>query len=341
MNTFEQLMAPVWDSEIIYDEFLTMVRSNGACEAPLLFVPEKVLSVTSADKLMEYEEGRDWIIRENTLCLTEGSRIFAFDEQELVFDECRPEESFPTIDGRYSLFKEGHYFHDRQIAVTYKKASGNLMFAPEFCGNLLPKTMSKLCNKETVKVVLFGDSIAAGANSSGMTLTTPFLPRWGNLFVESLRRHYDTKVELSNPSVGGKDSYWGLENAKAKVADYNPDLAIVAFGMNDRDRGEVFAENIRRIIERVRETSPKTEFILCATTVPNERVKGFYYYQDEHLEALMKLKQEGIAIADFYTMQKHLMNRKRFIDMTGNNLNHPNDFLIRCHAQLLAGMLIK
>jgi len=111
--------------------------------------------------------------------------------------------------------------------------------------------------------------------------------------------------------------------------------------MNDCDRGEIFAENIRGIIERVRETSPKTEFILCATTVPNERVKGFYHYQDEHLEALMKLKQEGIVIADFYTMQKCLMNKKRFIDMTGNNLNHPNDFLIRCHAQLLAALLIR
>lgn len=341
MNTFEQLMAPVWDSEIIYDEFLTMVRSNGVCEAPLLFVPEKVFLVTSADKLTEYKEGRDWVVRENMFCLTEDSRIFAFEEEQLIFEECRSEESFPTKDGKYSLFKEGHFFHDRQIAVTYKKKNGSMMFVPKFCGDMLPRTMKKLCNRETLKVVLYGDSIAAGANSSGMTLTTPFLPRWGNLFVESLRRHYNTKVELSNPSVGGKDSYWGLANAEMKVASYKPDLAVIAFGMNDHDRGTVFAENIDRIIECVRETSPKTEFILCATTVPNERVQGFYYYQDEHLEALTKIKHEGIAIADFYTMQKCLMNKKRFIDMTGNNLNHPNDFLIRCHAQLLAAMLIE
>lgn len=341
MNTFEQLMSPIWDSEIIYDEFLTMVRSNGAVQAPLLFEPKEVISVTSADKLMEYEEGKDWFVRGNMFCLTEGSRIFSFEEDELVFDNERPEECFPTTDGRYSLFKEGHYFHDRQIAVTYKKASNNLEFAPDFCGDLLPKTMMKLRDKKPVKVVLFGDSIAAGANSSGMTLTTPFLPRWGNLFVESLRRYYGTKVELSNPSVGGKDSYWGLENAKAKVADYHPDLAIIAFGMNDRDKGDVFAENIRKIVERVRESSPKTEFILCATTVPNKNVEGFYFYQDEHLEALLKLKQEGIAIADFYSMQKSLLSKKRFIDMTGNNLNHPNDFLIRCHAQLLSAMLIE
>ena len=341
MTTFEQLMSPIWDSEIIYDEFLTMVRSNGVCQAPLLFEPEEILSVTSADKLTEYEESVDWVVHENMLCLTEGSRIFAFDENELIFDTCKPEESFPTTDGKYSLFKEEHFFHDRQIAVTYKKADGNLMFAPKFQRDLLPKTMAKLYGHESIKVVLFGDSIAAGANSSGITLTTPFLPRWGNLFVESLRRHYNTKVEFINPSVGGKDSYWGLECAKSKVADYKPDLAIIAFGMNDRDRGEAFAERIRKIMGCIRETSPKTEFILCATTVPNDRVKGFYYYQDEHLESLTKLKTEGVAIADFYTMQKCLMNKKRFIDMTGNNLNHPNDFLIRCHAQVLAAMLIK
>lgn len=341
MNTFEQLMSPIWDSEMIYDEFLTMVRSNGVCEAPLLFEPKEIISVTSADKITEYEEGQDWVIRGNRLCLTEGSRIFFFDEKELVFDEEKPYDCVPTIDGRYSLFKEGHYFHDRQIAITYRKVNGDLVYKPKFCGDMLPKTMMKLYNQETIKVVLYGDSIAAGANSSGMTLTTPFLPRWGNLFVESLRRHYDTKVELSNPSVGGKDSYWGLENAKAKVADYFPDLAIIAFGMNDRDKGDVFADNIRKIIECVKENSPKTEFILCATTVPNKNIEGFYFYQDEHLEPLNKLRCEGVVVADFYSMHKYLLSKKRFIDMTGNNLNHPNDFLIRCHAQLLSAMMIR
>lgn len=339
MTTFEQLMSPIWDSEIMYDEFVTMVKSNGVCEAPLLFEPKEILSVTSADKLEEYEEGVDWELRGNMLCRTKQSRMFAFDEEDLIFNENRPDDSFPTIDGKYSLFKEGHFFHDRQICVTYRKTSGNLKFVPKFYEENLPKTMAKLRGQENVKVVLYGDSIAAGANSSGMTLTTPFLPRWGNLFVECLRRRYETKVELFNPSVGGKDSHWGYEYAKSRVADYKPDLAIIAFGMNDKDRGTVFADTIRNTMERIKDTSPNTEFILCATTVPNKRVKGFYHYQDEYLEALKQLEKEGVAIADFYNLQKELLEQKRFIDMTGNNLNHPNDFLIRCHAQVLAAML--
>ena len=340
MNTFEQLMKPVWNSEIIYDESLTMVRNHTLCEAPLLFEPAEVLSVTSADKLQKYEEGRDWILKGNQISISKSSRIFSFDEEELVFDIEHVGDSFRRIDGKYSLFKEGHFFHDRQIAVTYRKAAGTIDFTPQFCGHDLPRTMSKLYQKKSLRVVLFGDSIAAGANSSGMTVTTPFLPPWGNLFVENLRRHYSTEVKFFNSSVGGMNSYWGLKNAESKVAGYKPDLAIIAFGMNDHDRGNVFAENIRKIIKQVKEASPQTEFVLCATTVPNQMVEGFYYYQDEHLGALKKLETEGVIVADFYSMHKALMSRKRFIDMTGNNLNHPNDFLIRCHAQVLSAMFI-
>lgn len=36
-----------------------------------------------------------------------------------------------------------------------------------------------------------------------------------------------------------------------------------------------------------------------------------------------------------------VLKRKRFIDITGNNVNHPNDFMVRCHGQLLAEMLIE
>lgn len=341
MYTFEQLMTPIWDTEIIYDESLTLVKQNGIATAPLLFRPTEVLSVTSANKIVDYVEGRDWGIKGNIFYLTEGSRIFAFEEKALIFNENRKDKSFETVDGRYSLFQEGHFFHDRQICITYRKAKEKLEFTPEFCGNLLPKTMSKLLNKEPLRVVLYGDSIAAGANSSGITLTTPFLPRWGNLFVESLKRHYDTKIELSNTSVGCTDSYWGVKNAQRRVGEYIPDLAIIAFGMNDRDEGKVFGENIKEIMGIISRMSPDTEFILCATTIPNKSVKGFYYHQDEYADVLHELECEGIAVADFYHMQECLLDKKRFIDMTGNNLNHPNDFLIRCHAQLLSAMLIQ
>ena len=340
MHSFEQLMTPIWDTEIVYDESLTMVESNGKSEAPLLFTPQEIISVTSADKTMEYCEGKDWMVQDNIFRLTPGSRIFRFQEEDMIFEQERPGKCFATKDGRYSLFSEGHFFHDRQISITYKKAKEDFGFRPAFCGDSLPRSIGKLRNKEGIKIVLYGDSISAGANSSGMTLTTPFLPTWGSLVAEKLRRHYGTEVGFINTAVGGMDSRWGMDNAKELVGNYTPDLAIIAFGMNDRIPGEKFAENIKTIRDTITQASPETEFILCATTVPNKILEGFYAYQSDYREALETLKQPGTAIADFYGMQKQLLGKKRFIDLTGNNVNHPNDFMIRCHAQLLSEMLI-
>lgn len=341
MYSFEQLMCPVWNSDTIYDEFLTMVRSNGVAEAPLLYTPEDVFCVTSADKTVQYERGKDWEISGNTFKLTANSRIFSFAQEDLIFPEARPNESFPTVDGRHSLFHEGHFFHDRQICITYKKCGVDTGFAVDFCGSKMPRMMQRLQNREELKIVLYGDSIAEGANSSGRALTTPFLPTWGSLFAENLRRHYQTKVNLLNTSKGGMNSYWAIENAGQRVAEYSPDVAIIAFGMNDRDEADQFAQNIKTIREIIAQKSPHTEFVLCATTVPNPELKNFYKHQSEYQSVLMKLQEQGTVIADFYSMQKFLLQRKRFIDLTGNNVNHPNDFMIRCHGQVLSEMFIE
>ena len=181
MYTFEQLMQPIWDTDLIVDEELTMIqeKDGDTAKAPLLFEPEAILSVTSADKTKEYKKGVDYTLCGNMICLTANTGAFYFTQDEMIFDEAKPGKCFPTRDGRYSLFSEGHFFHDRQLAVTYTKKSGTLSWQPEYAGSSVPKTIAKLQNKEPVKIVLYGDSISAGANSSGLMLTTPFLPTFG------------------------------------------------------------------------------------------------------------------------------------------------------------------
>jgi len=342
MYSFKELMTPVWSSDLIIDEALTMVEENGVAKAPLLFTPKKILSVTSADKSQEFQEGVDYTISGRFLILTKESRIFHFKEEEVCFDENKPGWCFQRKDGRYSLFHEGHFFHDHQLAVTYSKdSSESFSYLPPFAGTYLPRTLAKLQNKEAVKIVLYGDSISAGANASGVMMTTPFLPTFANLFAETLRRYYDTEITLCNPSVGGMATGWGMENAEALVGKHKPDLAIIAFGMNDGMEGEAFAKNIQVIKDNILAVSPDTEFILCATTMPNTALKGFYQHQDEYYDAMLPLQKDGIFVASFYHLQKALLEKKRFIDLTGNNVNHPNDFMIRCHAHLLCRTLIE
>ena len=335
----EKIIAPVWDTDIIYDEFLMMHEVGGVASAPLLFVPEYVISVTSADKTKEYEEGRDYTVQGNLLTLTPDSRIFCFTEEEMIFDEKRRGECFRTLDGRFSLFHEGHFFHDRQIAVTYKKKPSAPIFTQNFVGNRLPRTMEKLEKDKSLRLVVFGDSISCGCNSSSFSGVPPYLPKWDQLLCMGLWRKYGASVELINTAVGGQSSPWAADTATERVGSHQPDLAIIAFGMNDRMREDEFCANIKRVMENTRSVSPQTEFLLCATSFPNPILDGFTAYQHKYYGALKTLEAEGVAVISFGDMQSALMKTKRYEDLSGNNVNHPNDFFARCHAQQVLASL--
>lgn len=93
------------------------------------------------------------------------------------------------------------------------------------------------------------------------------------------------------------------------------------------------------MLEAIRKVSPKTEFLLIASTLPNELAATepyhFWAHQDEYSESLKGLEGMGVAIADIQAVQKEIGKRKRYIDITGNWLNHPNDYLARILAQVV------
>jgi acetolactate synthase-1/2/3 large subunit len=62
---------------------------------------------------------------------------------------------------------------------------------------------------------------------------------------------------------------------------------------------------------------------------------------DVQNQTLKKFESDGIALLDMGALQRELHRNKRFIDTTGNNVNHPNDFFIRIHAQALSALLVK
>ncbi len=58
-------------------------------------------------------------------------------------------------------------------------------------------------------------------------------------------------------------------------------------------------------------------------------------------DALARLCQPGIALADMTSIWAELLNHKKDRDMTGNGVNHPNDFGHRVYAQVLSSLLIR
>ena len=95
---------------------------------------------------------------------------------------------------------------------------------------------------------------------------------------------------------------------------------------------------MKQIMRGVRRGSPDAEFLFVTNFLPNAEAEmnaGVYENIPLYREELLKLEEEGVAVADIYAAYLCLLQNKRFADMTGNNINHPNDFLGRLYAQIV------
>ena len=334
-------MKPFWKGKVAYNESVLMVsKDGGAPEARLLFKPKKVIRVSDSGLAKTYQKGKDWIFEGGMLKLLPGTEAISMTDRELAPDSGR----FARADGKgYVLHSEGSFFHEKQLAVTYRHKKNQWKGPlPVYAADVLAATSEKLRNKRDLHILLFGDSIAAGANASAKSDVAPYMPDWGVLFVNRLKEYYQTDIRFTNTAVGGKNSKWGEEEALTSVAGHHPDLVILAFGMNDgtgKMRPEEFRRHISAIMNQTRKVNPQVEFILISTMVPNPESK-FVGTQRDFRKELQELTGSGCTLVDMTSVHDELLRYKSYQDMTGNNINHPNDYLIRWYAQFLAGTLI-
>jgi hypothetical protein len=149
-----------------------------------------------------------------------------------------------------------------------------------------------------------------------------------------------SEVNLKNHAVGGWTSLQGLGDAEALAAE-RPDLVLIAYGMNDNLQLEAssFRANIAGILAKVRAGNPAAEFILVAGMCGNTdwapiRPEAFARFRD----TLLTLQAPGVVCADVTSVWLEVMRRKIFLDVTGNGVNHPNDFAHRLYAQVILTM---
>jgi len=335
------LLAPFWEGNDMLNESLLPVRAADGRVAPmrLLYRPDEILSVRSATLETVYEPGRDYVLEDGRLRLTERSAIPAMDYDDYYLAAEDPGRCFPHSESGWIRFGEGTYFHLRQIVVSYRHSDGWTGAVPA-CGlDGLPRTKAALESGAPLRLLVFGDSISTGCNASAWSGVPPRQPAWFDLMAAGLaERRGAGGIVLLNTSVGGKTSAWGRETARERGAGQHPDLCVIAFGMNDgsgRVPAEVFIGNTRAIMQTISAENPACEYILVATTLANPEVKGFLGCQAEYLAPLRALERPGVRVADMTTFHQDLLRRKAFRDMTGNNVNHPNDFLSRAYAQVL------
>lgn len=333
-------MQPIWLGDTVYNETVSFIGNNG--EERLLYPVEEIISVTSYDLKTTYKEGVDYLFdaKTNALKLTDNTSMPFFFWRGY----------YPLTEGQFHsysqgttiFFSEGPTFSKKHSVVTYRANKNNLITPPTDQSEYYPKFLNKLKNNQPTKICFYGDSITVGGNGSGFLGIEPHMPGFPVLVTESLKKLYkNDQIVLANHAKGGETSAWGIKNINL-VIDENPDLVVLCWGMNDNSLGShMFANQIKEMIEDIKASCPNAEILLVSSMLPNGDVKEFRIFNDYKNCNMMRLElaQEGVAaeyglgIAKMTTMHKEILTQKSYVSMSGNNVNHPTDFLIRLYAQ--------
>jgi acyl-CoA thioesterase I len=342
------VLQPFWETSVMRGESMLFLKSSadGQARASVCFPIENPLSVTNSSGSVTYEEGRDfqWTKGSRKIVLPKGSRIVSSTPADLRRPAKSQQYHLPHRDGNGDIFFGGRLeYADLQTCVTYEHAAESWHdIAPTFDESALPATIKKLRAKQPLRIVTIGDSISAGCNASGWAGAPPFQPAYPELVRLNLEKHSGSKVSLTNLSVSGMSTDWALTMVD-KIVEARPDLVIVAFGMNDAS-GRPTAEyqaNTKAVVDRVRHRLPEAEFILVATMIGNrDWVSLKQELFPEFRAALKELRGPGVAVADVTTIWGELLKRKTHYDLTGNGVNHPNDFGHRVYAQVISALLV-
>jgi arylsulfatase A-like enzyme/lysophospholipase L1-like esterase len=355
------LLEPFWRSATVHRESVLCVQdaAEPLATGKLLFPATKILSVHSADGRIRYQQDVDYRLSDDgsRLIRTEKSRMPMLAAADLFppkgklpqwkGDVTSGPQSIPHKAGdpeTFILFNNGHWFHDQQIEVTYARAAGDWPGeVPQFASRHLPKTISRLKAKGKLVIGVSGDSISFGYNASGLAATSPFMPSYSELVAAQLRATCGNDVTLFNRAIGGWSVPNGLSDLDALLA-HEPDLIIIAYGMNDvgRRNPDAYKSGIEQMITRIKAARPDTEIILVATMLGNDQWQHTPREMfPKYREALVSLCGDGVALADMTSIWTEMLKRKRDCDLTGNGVNHPSDFGHRVYASAILSLLIE
>lgn len=325
-----------WQSDVMTDESVMMLAPapGGIAEAQLLWPATEIVSVRDSTLGVELVHGIDYLYEAGTLRLDPSMAQYGLSMGDI------------SVEGQPRL-EENHWYHAHQLVVTYRHERG-LWSGPVPAAAKLERLRAKLsASGAPIRVSILGDSIALGYNASGFATDAfaaapPYLASWPQVVACRVQQCYGARVELNNASVAGVTSAWGVDVVRTAVSVTAPDLVVIALGMNDGSLGvaaDSFGSNIQAIIDDVRALNRAADFIIVAPMLANPAWAAAGD-QLQYLPVLTAIAEHnGAALVDMSTTHANLLAVKRYADMTGNGVNHPNDFLARWYAYLVSAAI--
>lgn len=295
------------------------------------FKPTKILSVYNHNTGQLYKAGVDYIPTEKGISIPENSSI-KFSPPKFI-------ESISADDMKSYGVRLTTEFQSYQYAITYYKSE---TFQPTRYGSI--SSFKKKLGIFPVNITFFGDSITDGANATSKD-APPHQPGYAGLVTARLNELYPTMIGYRNNSVGGWSAINATASVEYRVNDLKSDLVVLAFGMNDAGGYSPmdYKKHIKYVIDAIRAKQPDTAILLVSPTRANPRT--FIQkreYVNAYLPALISLSDQykQIAVADLTAPWDRLLSNKSYYDITGNGLNHPNDFGHRIIAEVVLDSIL-
>jgi lysophospholipase L1-like esterase len=267
-----------------------------------------------------YREGRDYVVdyAAGTVARTAVSSIPDFTRHPLYGRRRFPSE----------VPENGNYPY--LVWVDYASPAGAPLAASAGPADRLPRTQARLRRGGRLKLLVYGDSIAAGAQVS--QLDRSFVNRYA---ADLMARYPEARIEVINAATAGDESAQGVAHINERVVTAMPDLVLLAFGMNDQKRyphrpdgvaPAAYAANLRAMVEGIRANSG-AEVVIVSACPPHPDWQHTSGSSGVLAAAARRVAdEEGCAFADAYAVWMRVLERKDASSLLGNNINHPNDF---------------
>lgn len=316
----------IFGGDTVFNESNFLI-DGGTFAKKTIFPIEKIVSIKNHSNTVTYKEGQDYTIKGSEILFNKDSNFTIAPKNFLE----------PHSEDKRINFNLNSGYRDYQTDVTYKKTGTLPLLASGDIKKLRKKVSSMLVNGG--KFTFYGDSITFGSDSTYNT-EPPFQPPYYLLTMSYLNSISSKNITWMNTAVGG----WDTRNAKDdkfKGLNNTSDIYVIAFGINDSAVGidtRDYEKNLKLMINRINKVSPNASIILLSSIMPNPEWTLYNKNKTDEYEKVLNtlsIDNDNVVSVNLTEVWRDILKQKSYVDITGNGINHPNDFGYRIIAEAL------
>ena len=224
------------------------------------------------------------------------------------------------------------------VYVDYATDKGSQFAEPKNQSKYLVNFRKKLEAGDSVTIVSYGNSIAAGGEASSTDL------RFQYRYKKYLEQKFpNASIEIEDVSIPGRTAKEGIDYWDDYIGKTSPDLVLVGWGMNDHcvsgHPPDQFKKHLLILVDMIKERK-QAEVVIFSAFPAHEDWHYSERSMEPYAEASKQLaKEAGCAYADVYGTWGMVLQRKDQPSLLANNINHPNDFGHWLYLQAFEAMI--